>query len=102
MASRMFQIKIHDTNASLTAKEAQIIWFQIQKNSRIIYEYVERLDLIINREGHKRHEPFVSRIRERLYLLMEENDTFREVFWQYFRREEEKHASCPTCRAVLD
>ena len=72
----------------LTETDATIVLDQIRKNSLVIEDYVKRLDLIVNQEGHKRHEHFVKRIQERLYLLMAENDTFREVYWQHCLLEE--------------
>lgn len=83
----------------LSTEEAAIILTQIRKNTVVIEDYVERLDLIVNKEGHRRHESFVARIRERLYLLMEENDTFREVYWKHFLEEDLRHRkTCRICR----
>jgi len=87
--------KVFDEGKLLTAPEQQIIREQIRKNSLVIGDYVDRLDLIVNQEGHQAGERFVMKIRERLYLLMAENDTFRRVYWEHFRldsiREEITH-----------
>jgi hypothetical protein len=66
----------------LTPAEERILRTQIRKNNRLIAEYVGRLDLLLNREGYPVTALFIHRIRRRLDLLMEENDTFRKVLWK--------------------
>ena len=75
---------------SLTAQEKKIIKGQIKKNAQKIDEYISRLDLMLNKEQHPQKEVFVQRMRERLALLMAENDTFRKVLWKHFQSEEVK------------
>jgi len=69
------------TNA-LTDEEARILRAQIKSNSRVIQELVDRLDLLVNKEKYPCDIIFVEKIRRRLFLLMEENDTFRRVLWR--------------------
>ena len=80
---------------TLSEAEVRIVFEQIRKNSVVIEDYIDRLDLIVNREGHRRPEHFIERIQERLYLLMAENDTFREVFWRHCLLEDLRKQSLP-------
>lgn len=73
--------------ARLTPDETRIIKKQIRKNAEIINTYIERLDLFVNREKYPRGESFVQKIRERMFLLMEENDTFRRLLWRHLQGE---------------
>ena len=86
--------KVPDTldheSADLTTREMQIIKDQIRKNSRLIGEYLAKLDLFVNKEKHPPGETFLNKIRQRLELLMEENDTFRAVLWKHFQQAEIK------------
>ncbi len=77
----------HETTA-LTDAEIKIIKTQIRKNSHCIHDYVERLDLLVNKERYPRRAVFIEKIRRRMFLLMEENDTFRKVLWRHFQTEE--------------
>ena len=72
---------------TLTPYEAQIIKRQVQKNSEVIDSYVKRIDLFVNREKYPGREPFIEKIRERMFLLMEENDTFRRLLWRHVQSE---------------
>ena len=72
----------------LTAHEIRILKEQIRKNSRIVDEYVSRLDLFVNQERYPYRAIFVERIRRRLELLMDENNTFRQVLWRHFQKNE--------------
>ena len=72
----------------LTDAEAKIIRDQIRKNTVLINEYIDRLDLFVNKERYPRKEDFIEKIRCRMYLLMEENDTFRKVLWEHTQRED--------------
>ena len=69
--------------ASLTAEEKRILKQQIQRNSSLVSQYVMRLDLLVNKEKYPRQTDFVCNIRQQLEILMEENDTFREVLWRH-------------------
>ncbi len=71
----------------LTSEEVRILKKQIRKNTMLIDTYVQRLDLFVNQEQYPGHLHFVEKIRKRLFLLMEENDTFRRVLWKHFQRE---------------
>ncbi|MDD5085936.1 MAG: hypothetical protein PHE61_07880 [Candidatus Omnitrophica bacterium] len=71
------------TDELLTPAEYKIIWEQIRKNAEVIERYIDRIDLLVNKERYPRNAPEVERIRERLNILIEENDTFRRVFWRH-------------------
>lgn len=70
----------------LTPAEEQIVRTQIRKNNRIISEYIGRLDLLLNQEGYPLTAVFIHRMRRKLDLLIEENDTFRKVLWRNFQQ----------------
>ncbi len=74
-------------SVDLTQGEFKILKSQIRKNAVLIDQYIERLDLLVNQEGYPYKELFIERIRGRLFLLMEENDTFRKVLWKHYQRE---------------
>ena len=74
-------------SAALTPMEFSILREQIRKNSDKINEYIERLDLFVNKEKYPQEADFIVKIRRRLELLMEENDTFRQVIWKHDQRE---------------
>jgi hypothetical protein len=76
----------------LTAHEIRILKDQILKNGRVIAEYLSRLDLLVNKERYPQKAEFLGKIREKLNLLMDENDTFREVLWKHFQQQELKQA----------
>ena len=69
----------------LTPHELKIIKKQIRKNSKVIESYIKRIDLFVNREGYPREEKFIQKLRERMKLLMEENDTFRALLWRHYQ-----------------
>lgn len=73
--------------AELTPTELQILKKQIRRNAEVINSYVERIDLFVNREKYPRQESFVQKIREQMFLLMEENDTFRRLLWRHLQGE---------------
>lgn len=73
---------------NITETEADILRKQIRKNTGTIDSYIERLDLFVNKERYPGKVTFINRLRERLYLLMEENDTFRKVLWSYTSTEQ--------------
>ena len=66
----------------LTPYETEIVTKQIRKNSEVVESYVKRIDLFVNAEKYPKDEPFIKKLRERMFLLMEENDTFRRLLWQ--------------------
>ena len=69
----------------LTSEETRILKQQIRSNTRLVEEYVMRLDLLVNKERYPRGAIFIEKIRRRLELLMEENDTFRKVLWKHYQ-----------------
>lgn len=71
----------------LTAEEVRILKSQIRRNSQWIDQYVARLDLFVNKEKYPHQEAFLGKMRKRLFILMEENDTFRKVLWRHCQRE---------------
>lgn len=71
----------------LTFVETQIVKIQIRKNSEIINSYLKRIDLFVNQEKYPQRESFIEKIRERMLLLMEENDTFRLLLWRHLQGE---------------
>jgi len=78
---------------SLTREETRILQRQIRKNSELINDFVSRLDLLVNKERYPKKAVFIEKIRRRLELLMEENDTFRKVLWRHYQQEELLHPS---------
>lgn len=84
----------HET-PDLTDREMDIIRLQIRRNSRLIDEYVRRLDLLVNKERYPHQAAFIRKIRRQLELLMEENDTFRKVIWKYFQQLEIRKPAQP-------
>lgn len=72
----------------LTREEVRILKEQIRKNSALIDDYIDRLDLLVNKERHPAKEVFVEKIRRRLNLLMEENNTFRSVLWKHRQQQD--------------
>lgn len=75
----------------LDEKQLAIIHEQIRKNSAVINDHVARIDLFVNMEGHSRRTQFVVRLRKRMFLLMDENDTFRRVLWKHLQAENLNH-----------
>ena len=70
----------------LTPEEIRILKRQIRGNARLVDDYVDRLDLLVNKERYPRRAVFIQKIRRRLELLMEENDTFRKVLWKHYQK----------------
>jgi hypothetical protein len=79
---------LNEESPDLTSEETRILKTQVRKNSRLIDEYVQRLDLLVNKERYPLRAIFIEKIRRRLILLMEENDTFRRVLWRHYQKEE--------------
>ena len=72
----------------LTREEVRILRWQIRDNTRLVGEYVYRLDLLVNKERYPKRAIFIEKIRRRLELLMEENDTFRKVLWKHYQQDD--------------
>lgn len=70
-----------------TPKEISILKQQIRKNAGVIDSYVRRIDLFVNQEKYPKQEVFIEKIRRRMFLLMEENDTFRRALWRHLKTE---------------
>ena len=68
-----------------TPEETRILKNQIRKNRELIDSYIRRIDLFVNHERHGSRDKLVAELRARLSVLMEENDTFRKVFWSHFK-----------------
>lgn len=81
---------LDEASPELTSEEIRILKRQIWRNAALISQQVSRLDLLVNKERYPGKEAFIERIREQLFLLMDENDTFRKVLWQHVRRPDEK------------
>ena len=79
---------LDDDSPDLTREEFRILRIQVRKNAVVVDDYVARLDLLINKEKYPRAAVFIRKIRRRLELLMEENDTFRGVLWRHYQRQE--------------
>lgn len=77
----------HETS-DLTVEESRILKKQIRKNTSVIDDYVDRIDLLVNKERYPHRAVFIEKIRRRLFLLMEENNTFRKVLWKHFQQNE--------------
>jgi hypothetical protein len=73
---------------ALTPAEVEILRKQIRRNAAVIDSYIRRIDLFVNQEKYPQRENFVQRIRERMFLLMEENDTFRHLLWRHLQGQE--------------
>lgn len=71
------------TKSALTSNQEKIIREQIQKNSKVIDWIIFKIDLLMNKEGHGKDSKVVLALQEKLDILMEENDTFRKVFWKH-------------------
>lgn len=69
---------------AFTSEETRIIKAQIRRNMVMIDDYVRRIDLFVNHENHISRTALVGQLQERLFLLMEENDTFRAVLWKQY------------------
>lgn len=72
----------------LTQEEVRILKKQIRANALLINQFIDRLELFIHQEGYPRGAVFIEKIRRRLELLMEENDTFRRVLWKHMQTQE--------------
>lgn len=75
-------------SSDLTDEEMRIIRDQIRKNSFVIDDFVRKLDLLVNREKYPGSDPVVLRMRAKLTILMEENNTFRDLLWTTVQKRE--------------
>ena len=66
-----------------TPEEVRILKRQIRSNNGTIHKMLLRMDLLVNREKYPPREAFIEKIRQELFLLMEENDTFRKVLGRH-------------------
>jgi len=81
----VFSKELDHESTALTPEEDRILKDQIRKNSQLIGEVIARLDLLVNKERYPAGAIFIHKIRRRLELLMEENDTFRKVLWKNYQ-----------------
>ena len=72
----------------LTQEEIRILKEQIRRNSIQVNQVVDRLTLLVLKERYPPQAVFIHKIRRRLEILMEENDTFRKVLWKHYQKEE--------------
>ena len=70
---------------AFTSEETRIIKSQIRKNTAVINEHIRRIDLFVNHEHHASRAGLIEQLHGRLWVLMEENDTFREVLWKQYQ-----------------
>ena len=70
---------------AFTSEETRIIKSQIRKNMAVIDEHIRRIDLFVNHERHVSRAGLIEQLHERLFVLMEENDTFRKVLWKQYQ-----------------
>ncbi|HOW59485.1 MAG TPA: hypothetical protein PLO78_07160 [Candidatus Omnitrophota bacterium] len=73
-------------SAVFTPEEVRILKIQIRKNMRAIDDYVKRIDLFVNHERHPDRIGLIEKLRQRLFILMEENDTFRKALWKHLQQ----------------
>ena len=81
-------VRLDHESSSLTEEEVRIIKKQIRSNRILIDDHVDRLELFVRKEKYPPRAVFIEKIRRRLELLMEENDTFRCVLWKHIQTEE--------------
>ena len=70
---------------AFTLEETRIIKSQIRKNMAVIDAHIRRIDLFVNYEHHVSRAGLVKKLHARLFVLMEENDTFRKVLWKQYQ-----------------
>ena len=71
---------------AFTSEEMRIVKSQIRKNMAVIDDHIRRIDLFVNHEHHASRTGLIEQLHERLWVLMEENDTFRKVLWRQYQR----------------
>ena len=72
-------------SSAFTSEETRIIKNQIRTNMAVIDAHIRRIDLFVNHERHASRAGLIERLHERLFVLMEENDTFRKVLWNQYQ-----------------
>lgn len=75
--------KMEADSQELTPFEEDLIKKQIRKNSIVIESFIQRIDLFVNAEKYPHREAFIEKLRQRMFILMEENDTFRHLLWRH-------------------
>jgi len=70
---------------AFTSEETRIIKSQIRKNMAVIDEHIRRIDLFVNHERHPSRAGLIEQLHERLFVLMDENDTFRKALWKQYQ-----------------
>ena len=68
----------------LDSDHVEILEDQIKKNKDHVDEYVSLIDRLVNIERFPSTHEKVHQLRERMALLMEENNTFRRVLWNHW------------------
>lgn len=74
-------------DSRISEAQVNLLKAQIRKNAVMIQDYIDRIDLFVNKEKYPSKAEFVDKLRKRLFILMEENDTFRKVVWQHAKQE---------------
>jgi hypothetical protein len=67
----------------LNKDEEKIIKDQLSKNAALISQIIAKIDLLMNKEGHHHDSNIVADFRQQLDVLINENDTFRKVYWKH-------------------
>ncbi|MFZ5801865.1 MAG: hypothetical protein ACOY3K_01965 [Candidatus Omnitrophota bacterium] len=81
-------VVLDEKSPELTPGETAILKDQILKNTRVIGEMLTKLDLFVNKERYPQDANCIRKIRRRLNILIEENDTFRAVLWRQWQLED--------------
>lgn len=68
-----------DPQGMLEPWQEKVVREQIQKNSLVIDVFIEKVDLLANKERCPRDANTLLKLRKRLAISMDENDTFRKV-----------------------
>ena len=75
---------LHFEESRLEPDQVEIVEDQIKKNKDHVDEYVSLIDRLVNIEHFPSNHEKVHHLRERMTLLMEENNTFRRVLWNHW------------------
>ena len=67
--------------------EIEVLQKQIRANSFVIDYYIHAIDLLVNKERCPKDANTLVRLRNRLSVAIEENDTFRRVLWCHAQSE---------------
>ena len=68
----------------LTPEQVEILEEQIRKNKDRIDHYVALIDRLVNIESYPKDHPKAQYIRQRMQILMSENNTFRQNLWRHW------------------